>query len=877
MRVQCCGPWHPNLDQADQPTRFVGREIELSETRQILQNADCRLLTLVGIGGSGKTRLAVQLAKDPQQPFAHGTWFVNLQPLQAGQGNAVATASAIVGAIADAMGVALSGHDTPQKQLLQYLQDKHVLLLLDNFEHVLEGTALLAEILQHAPAVNLLVTSRAALSLPQEWLYPVEGLPFPAVYQGGHQDQAIETSAAVRLFVERARQIVPGFSLHDNQAAIVEICQLVEGLPLAIEMAASWTKTLCSAEIAAEIRHNLNQLTSTLRHVPHRHSSMQAVLAQTWEHLTVGEQGLFKRLAVFRGGFAREAAEEIAGASLPLLASLLDKCLIRRTPGGRYQIHELLRQFGESKLHAAEVAALAAAHCHYYCTYLAARNGGLIEREQVKNCLEVEDELENIRTAWQYAVAQGEGETLKLAAAPYFFFCQMQSRYLEYADAGGQAAEVLAAAGDFAGLAQVLVYRAWMLIRIGRFDAAAEALKTSSALFAELGLAPKYGMGSHPLAPSIILSIIQGDYSGAAAQGEQLKQAMAGGSDKENLGFACYGLTSAYLNLGRYEAALENAEEALRLFGTIGNHWISAYCHVELGNVYQAIGRYAEAERHYRVGLRIKRDYRDPEGIAVTAQHLGEIALLQGDHGAARQLYEQSLSVYRNLNDQGGLAAAHYGLGQAAAQAGDPAAAAAHFGEALAIAGSINFLPLLLAVLIDVGVLFLAGDRSLRGIELLRLVHDHPASSSRQQQKAAVLLQECREKSGAILGGKPGEIHDEQHSSPSPAPAPEPAAVLAAVLADLRTELLDYDAPTSPPVSGPVSGPALPPPQHLPLCPAPRTQRSSSRSPNASRRCSACSSKASPTPPSPSSSSSPSAPSRPTPTASTASSASPTA
>ncbi|MFN8468118.1 MAG: tetratricopeptide repeat protein [Caldilineaceae bacterium] len=785
-----------NLDQADQPTRFVGREIELSETRQILHNVDCRLLTLVGIGGSGKTRLAIQLAKDPQLPLAHGAWFVNLQPIQSGQEFSGAIVGAIVGAIADAMGVVLSGHDTPQRQLLHYLRDKHLLLLLDNFEHVLDGTVLLAEIMQQAPAVKLLVTSRVALSLPQEWLYPVEGLPFPAAYHGDHQDQTVEASAAVRLFVERARQLVPSFSLPDNQAAVVEICRLVDGLPLAIEMAASWTKTLRCSEIAAEIRHNLNQLTSTLRHVPRRHSSMQAVLTQTWDHLTADEQTLFKQLAVFRGGFAREAAEEITGASLPLLASLLDKCLIRRTPGGRYQIHELLRQFAESKLHATEVANLAAAHCHYYCAYLAALNPGLIERDQVKNSLQVEEELENVRTAWQYAVAQGEGATLMLAAAPYFHFCQMQSRYLEYADAGGEAAEVLAAAGDFGELAQLLVYRAWMLIRIGRFDMAAEALTRSSTLFDELDLAPKYGMGSHPLAPYIILSIIQGDYTRAVAQGEQLKQAIAGAADMENLGFACYGLTSAYLNLGQYETARENSEEALRLFGAIGNHWISAYCHVELGNVYQAMGRYAEAERHYRAGLHIKRDYRDPEGIAVTAQHLGEIALLQGNLEGARQLYEQSLSVYQNLNDQGGLAAAHHGLGQVAAEAGDPAAAAAHFREALDIAGSINFLPLLLAVLIDVGLLFLAGDRRSRGVELLRLVHDHPASSRRQQQKAAALLSDHSE----ILGEQNGENRDEQHSSTPPAPPLE----LAAILADLRAELLNFVL-TASPVPGPVS------------------------------------------------------------------------
>lgn len=792
-------PMASNLDQVDQPTRFVGRETELSETRQILQSAGCRLLTLVGIGGSGKTRLAIQLAREQQRAFAHGAWFVNLQPIQASP----EVATAIVAAIADAMGIVLSGHDTPQNQLLQYLGDKEVLLLLDNFEHVLDGAGLLGEIMQQAPAIQLLVTSRAALSLPQEWLYPVEGLPFPVERKGDQWGDAsssqrtdewareVEASAAVRLFVERARQIVPGFSLHHDPATageICQICQLVDGLPLAIEMAASWTKTLSCAEIAAEIRRNLNQLTSTLRHVPRRHSSMQAVLDQTWEHLAENEQALFKRLAVFRGGFAREAAAEIAGATLPLLASLLDKCLIRRDAGKRYQIHELLRQFAESKLQEADVAALEEAHCAYYCAFLAARNGGLVEHEQVKNCLKVEEELENVRTAWQYAVAHGDTAALKQAAAPYFHFCQMQSRYLEYAVAGRQAAVVLEAAGDVACLAQVLVYGAWMLIRIGRFEEAGQALTTSSSLFDELGLAPKYGMGSHPLAPFIILSVILGDYPRAVAQGEQLKRAMAGGSDKENLGFACYGLTSAYLNLGQYAAALENAEDALRTLAGIGNYWMSAYCHIELGNVHQAMGRYAEAERHYNAGLSIKRDYRDPEGIAVTAQHLGEIALLQGDHQAARRLYEQSLSVYRDLNDLGGLAAGHYGLGQAAAQAGAPAEAAAHFREALEIAGKISFVPLLLSVLLDVGVLLLGGGRRQRGVELLRLVQEHSASSQRQQERAAALLQ------------KHGGIHGM---------AVEPVARLdlAAAVTGVQVELLDF-APASPPVSSPLSSPA---------------------------------------------------------------------
>jgi predicted ATPase len=238
-----------NWEQVDQPTRFVGRQTELSETKQILKNAACRLLTLVGVGGIGKTRLAIQLAKDQQQAFADGVWFVNLQPLQAGK--------QIVSAVVDALGVVLSGHDIPENQLLQYLQDKNLLLLLDNFEHVLDGVEFVTQIIQHAPAVKLLVTSRAALSLPEEWLYPVEGLPIPL----SHQTDNVESITAVELFIERARQVNPNFSLTDNRAGVIRICQLVDGLPLALEMAASWTKILRCSEIAAEIQYNLNFLT----------------------------------------------------------------------------------------------------------------------------------------------------------------------------------------------------------------------------------------------------------------------------------------------------------------------------------------------------------------------------------------------------------------------------------------------------------------------------------------------------------------------------------------------------------------------------------------------------------------------------------------
>lgn len=717
-----------NLEQVDLPTRFVGRETELRDTKRMLSNPDCRLLTLVGVGGAGKTRLATRLATDQLHSFAHGVWFVNLQPIQSGR--------QIASAIMDAVGIAPSGHDAPENQLLQYLQGKQTLLLLDNLEHLLDGVGILTHIIQYATGVKLLVTSREALSLPEEWLYLVEGLPVPP----SHQTVGVESITAVELFVERARQLRPDFSLADNPASIVRICQLVDGLPLAIEMAASWTKTLRCSEIAAEIQHNLNFLTSTLRHVEPRHRSMHAVLAQTWEHLTDCEQALLKGLAIFKGGFRREAAESIAGASLPLLSSLLDKCVLRREASGRYQIHELLRQYANGKMEGSEIRALTEAHCRYYCDFLAQRTLGTTERAQVRTSAEIEGELENIRTAWQYAIDNRVIDSLRQAAAPYFYFCQLNSRYLESAKASGLAAGVLEKAGDLRGLAQVLVYEGWMLIRIGRFEQALTGLERSRALFEELQLTPDYGMGSDPIAPLIILAVIQGNQTRAVALGEQLKDDAAARGDIHNLSFAHYGLTSAYLNQGDYQAALSNATEAVELVEDAGNHWFGAYCHIELGNVHRVMGHLAEAERHYRTSLRIRKEYHDPEGIAVTAIHLGEISLLRHDLQAAQQLYEQSLSIYQEVNDQGGLAAAYHGLGQVASQAGAAGLAAHHFREASDIAGKISFVPLLLSLLIDVGALMLHNDLIDRGIELLRLVHAHPAGTQQQREKAAVLL-----------------------------------------------------------------------------------------------------------------------------------------
>jgi predicted ATPase len=376
-----------------EPTSFVGREKELAELLRLLTNPNCRLLTLVGPGGIGKTRLAIQAARAFQQETAQAVYFVPLQSVSSGEG--------LISAVVDALKFPLSGQAAPQLQLLHYLRDKTLLLILDNFEQFLGagGALFLPDLLEAAPSVKLLVTSREVLNLQEEWLYPVQALPYP-----GDVDQTddITDYSAIQLFVERAQRVRRDFSLVEEQTSVSRICRLVEGMPLAIELAASWTKTMPCALIAAEIERSLNFLTSKLRNLPEQHRSMRAVFDHSWALLSPEEQRVFKRLSIFRGGFRREAAEQVAGASLLNLSALVDKSLLRWDPDGRYQIHELLRQYAEEHLHDAleELADIHYLHCAYYANFLESRWAGILAGKQREVRAEITADLDNIRAAW---------------------------------------------------------------------------------------------------------------------------------------------------------------------------------------------------------------------------------------------------------------------------------------------------------------------------------------------------------------------------------------------------------------------------------------------------------------------------------------------
>lgn len=291
-----------------EPTTFIGRADEVARITALLRDPACRLLTLVGMGGIGKTRLALAAAAHLLDDFPDGVYYVPLQSLTAH--------TDVLPVVADAIQLRFFGQTDPLQQLLSHLNGHRVLLVLDSFEHLLEGVDLLVAILAGAPGVRLLVTSRERLRLLEEWTFEVSGLTFPEDERAG----SLEDYSAIQLFVHHARRATNRFSPSaEDWTAITRICRLVEGMPLAIEMAASWARTLTCAEIADQIGHGQDILTATARNAPEAHRSMRTVFDRMWRLLTDAERVGFSKLAIFQGEFRREAAEMIAGVSLPLL------------------------------------------------------------------------------------------------------------------------------------------------------------------------------------------------------------------------------------------------------------------------------------------------------------------------------------------------------------------------------------------------------------------------------------------------------------------------------------------------------------------------------------------------------------------------------
>jgi predicted ATPase len=434
------------------PTPLVGRMTELIQASAQLLNPTCRLLTLLGPGGVGKTRLALEVAHtcaatdDRPSPFVHGVYFVPLAALAAPD----AVDDVLATTIASVLQIPLSGPETAAIQVLQYLRGKAVLLVLDNFEHLMAGASFVSSLLQSAPSLKILVTSRERLNVRGERVVELDGLAFPP-QQRLASVSALEQFSAIQLFVQTAQSTTPNFVLtEETTSAVLRICQLVGGLPLAIELAATWTRMLTCSEIADELAQNLDFLNSATPDLPPRQQSLRAVFASSWGLLAPPEQHVLQQLSIFQGSFARAAATAVTGASLPALAALVDKTLVRRANSEnsretRYELLAVLRQYAAEHLEATgETAATASRHATYYLALLAGLAADLRGRGQQAALKQISGEIDDVRAAWRWAVTQQDHRAMARAADSLFHFYYIRSWFAEGAAVFEMAAQALA-------------------------------------------------------------------------------------------------------------------------------------------------------------------------------------------------------------------------------------------------------------------------------------------------------------------------------------------------------------------------------------------------------------------------------------------------
>lgn len=663
------------------PAPLVGRRQEMADLCALLLRDEVRLVTLLGPAGVGKTRLSLAVAAELSADFEDGVVWVSLA--------AVADPEAVGGAIAQVLGVRETAGEPLQEQIATNLRGRLIFLVLDNFEQVIGAAPLVGELLATCPGLTMLVTSREPLRLLTEWLFDLEGLEYP-------QDGAVadlEAFDAVRLFIQRARQMQRRWTFTEDEAlAVARICRLVEGLPLAIELAASAIRERSGREIARDLESSLRSLAFAAHDLPERHQSIWAALEHSWQLLSIEEQRVFPRLAVFRGGFQEEGAKSIAGVSTRMLGALAGKSLLRQTtePDGtrRYRLHELVQHYAGEKLRdVGEEAHIQAAHLQYYLALAERAEPLLIGREQPVWLLRLESEHDNLRVALGRALTDGKIEAgLRLAAALERFW------YLRGYWSEGRAwlARMLRAAET----TRPSLTRGRALLAAGElahfqsdYAAAAAAFAASKVIFQELGDDLQLAMAWQGMA---FVARNQGDFEREQQLWEQILPVFRADGDPWNIGNALHGLGSAIHAQGDLKQASRLFDEGLSYYRSVGSIGAITSSLIFAARIAREGGELARARTLCEEGLQLAREIGNKHGMAWALRELGSIHLTAGDFSDAEAVIAESLQIRWELRDAHGAAWSLEGLAEVAYMRRLPVRAAWLWGQAEALRETVG-------------------------------------------------------------------------------------------------------------------------------------------------------------------------------------------
>jgi predicted ATPase/DNA-binding CsgD family transcriptional regulator/Tfp pilus assembly protein PilF len=616
-------------------TRLFGRDKDLTTLEAWMTRPDVRLVTITGLPGIGKTRLSVEVARALAAQFPDGVYFIPL--------NAITDPDLVAIAIAQGLGARESGNQTPLDHLIGHLRDQRALLVLDNFEQVISAAMTVAELLSETSGVKLLITSRTALHLSSEYEYSLAPLVLPEL---NHLPPLAELARlpSVAMFVARAQAVKPDFALtHANAPVVAQVCVRLDGIPLAIELAAARSKVLPPQALLTRLSHPFSVLTGGARDMPSRHQTLQRAIEWSYGLLNRRERSLFERMAVFNGGASIEAAEAVCDAEdegliLDDLGILLDHSLLQshETADGepRFTMLEMIREFAMERLVAGGAReAFQQRHAEYYLRLAHAAEPDLSTARQLEWLVRLETDHDNFRAALQWALEHDPHLALDLAGALWYFWL-LRSHYTEG--------------------------RGWLERTLSPFDPAADGAEPELAALIAKAI---HGLGT--------IAYYQSEYEPAKAwltQGLAIRRRLG---DRQGIAASLNNLGNLAHDQSDIDGAAALYSESRALREAIGDKSGVAASLSNLGNIALYRGDYEQAGELYAQSLTLRRQVGDKKNLAVALNNLGIVALHQGNYGRAALLYEESLAIDIELGDRNAEAALRNNLGELALFQGD--------------------------------------------------------------------------------------------------------------------------------------------------------------------------------------------------------------
>jgi len=691
-------------------TPFVQRPVEIKQIDERLENPGCRLLTIVGAGGIGKTRLALQVAAAHAGAYRDGIYFVSLASVSSGEFLPLE--------IARSLRFSLQGAEDPRDELIRFLAPREVLLVLDNFEHLVESAALLSDILQSAPGVRVLATSRIWLNLQEEWVLPVDGMAYPPAVTPG----AVNFDA-VRFFAACAQRVRPRFSLQNELAHVVKICQAVEGIPLCIELAATWLRAIPASEIAHHI--DVKFLSASTRNLPDRHRSVRAVFDYSWKLLSSAETAVMMKLSVFEGAFESGAATRVADATLPILASLVEKSQIRLVDDCYYDMHDLLRQYAFEHLTESRGADATRDRLLEYYVWLVRDPDSLIHGQQQTEWLDrLDREHDNLRTAIRWSMEKGTPEArqlgLALGAAIWEFWLMrghisegrkwldqilaateneiskdrgaatqgagylawIQGEYDRAEALHKEGLEIRRAIDDKAGMGGSLSNLGVIAWSRGEFDQARRYYEQALAARREAN----YTIGVASVLTNLSLLLQdQSEYADAMTYAQEAWDTFQELNDLQGSVHVLFNMGAMTYDQGDYERARSLQEQALERVHELGDQRIMGALLQNLGQTLISLGEYQQAHTYLDESLALVSQVGDKQHIALAKKNMARLAFCEGRMEDARALLSESLELFRSLKVDVYYAQALILLGDIRRQNHEYADAGSAYREALTI------------------------------------------------------------------------------------------------------------------------------------------------------------------------------------------------